>query len=440
MTTASAPTSALKETLEGIGKAVHDLRADNDQSLAELKQGNDTRYKELQQKCDGYESQITDLTRKRLDQERAYALVKDRIEILEAYADRPKGNILAKMIDEDAQLFTKWLRSGFTDRQAFAAREDLARKSLEIRATDTTQGGTGLLGGNAVPKVISDQVERLILKTSGVVDAIKPITVGTSDYHRIVTISGQSGSWAAELGTRNQGNAPNTRDIKPTQGELYAYLFASKESLQDLQFDVANWLTTDVAESHAVQLATAIYSGNGTGKPTGMTNTAPVSTADYASPMRAAAAYQFVSHNSVDTSSPNKATLDIFQAAISTLAPGYRAGAQFAMSSVTQGVVRRLKDTQGRYLWESSVQAGQPDLLFGYPVFFWEDLASANTVDGIIGAFGNWQRAYELVNRGPLEIVTDSITTVGTTKFWVSRRWGGIPCNNDALKMIKNAD
>lgn len=439
MTTVAAPTSALKETLEGIGKAVHDLRADNDRSLDELKQGNETRYKELQAKCDAYETQITDLTRKRLDQERALQLMKDRVEILEAYADRPKGNVVAKMMDEDVQLFEKWLRSGFTDRQSYTARDELHRKALEIKV-DTVTAGTALLGGNAVPKVISDQVERLILKTSGVVEAIGPKTVGTSDYHRVVTISGQSGAWAAELGSRSQGNAPNTRDIKPTQGELYAYLYASKESMQDLMFDVQNWLITDVAESHAVKLATSIYSGNGSGQCTGMTNSAPTATADYASPMRAAAVYQFVSHSGIDTSSPNKLTLDILQAAISTLAPGYRSGSRFAMNSFTQGFARRLKDTTGQYLWQQSVQAGQPDMLFGYPVFTWEDLVNATTVDGLVAAFGNWSRSYELVNRGPLEIVTDSITTVGTVKFWVSRRWGGIPCNVDALKFVKNAD
>lgn len=438
-TEVKAPSSALKETLEGIGKAVHDLREDNDRSIDELKQGNETRYKELQQKCDGYEGQITELTRKRLDQERAYSLVKDRLEILEAMADRPKGNIIAKMHDEDEQLFVKWVRSGFTDQQAVVARNELQRKSLEIKV-DTVTAGTALLGGSAVPKVISDQVERLILRTSGVVDAIGVKTVGTSDYNKVVTISGQAGSWAAELGSRSQGNAPNTRNIKPTQGELYAYLYASKESLQDLMFDVVNWLVTDVAESHAVTLATAIYSGNGSGKPTGMTNTTPVTTADYASPMRVAATYQFVSHNGIDTSSPNRITLDILQAAIATLAPGYKTGSKFAMNSFTQGYARRLKDTTNQYLWQPSITAGQPDTLFGYPVFTWEDLANGNTVDGFCAVFGNWARGYELVNRGPLDIVTDNITTVGTTKFWVSRRWGGIPSNNDALKFVRNAD
>jgi len=431
--------SPIETAFGALNQSITEMRKDNDESLKALAQGNETRFRELQAKCDQQEQTIVEMTKTRNDLVRAHQLVNERIELLEAMADRPKGNIIKKMYDEDEALFLKWVRSGFSDQEAKNARNELARKGLELKA-DTVTSGTALLGGNAVPKVIADQVDNLILKTSGVVEAIGPKSVGTSDYNKVISISGQSGAWAAELGSRSQGNAPNTRNIKPTQGELYAYLFASKESLQDLMFDVVNWLVNDVAESHAVKLATSIYSGNGSGQCTGMTNTAPVATADYASPMRAAAAYQFVSHSGIDTSSPNRVTLDILQAAIAALAPGYRSGAKFAMNTFTQGYVRRLKDTTGQYLWQPAVQAGQPDMLFGYPVFVWEDLANGNTVDGLCAAFGNWPRAYELVNRGPLEIVTDNITTVGTTKFWVSRRWGGIPSNNDAIKFVKNAD
>lgn len=431
--------SALDKVFDDLNKNIHDMKKDNDQSLEELKKGNEARYRELQEKCDKQEVQITELIKIKNDLIRQKSLMDERIDVLEAVADRPKGDIVKKMVDEDVHHFETWVRSGFTDNNAKMAREKLKAKELELK-TDTVTAGTALLGGNAVPKVISDQIERLVLKTSEVVEAIGMKTVGTSDYHRVVTISGQAGAWAAELGSRSQGNAPNTRDIKPTQGELYAFLYATKESMMDMAFDVQSWLINDVAETHAVKLATSIYSGNGSGQCTGMTNTAPVSTADYASPMRAAAAYQFVSHNGVDTSSPNKMTLDIFAAAIDNLAPAYRTGSKFAMNSVSQGYARRLKDSQGRYLWETSVQAGQPNMLFGYPVITWEDLGTATTVDALVGAFGNWPRSYELVARGPLEVVVDNITTIGTTKFWISRRFGGIPCNNDALKFVKNAD
>lgn len=431
--------NAVTEAFDAVNKSLADMRKDNDDSLKALNDGNSVKFRELQEKCDKQEVQVTELVKARNDITRKFELQAERLELLEAMADRPKGNVIKKMVDEDMVHFEKWFRSGFRDRDAFDAREKLRQKEIELKV-DTVTAGTALLGGNAVPKVISDQVDRLILKTSGVVDAIGVKEVGTPDYHKIITISGQASAWAAELGTRSQGNAPNTRDIKPTSGELYAFLFASKESLQDLAFDVNAWLINDVAEVHAVALATAIFNGSGSSRPTGMTNSAPTATADYASPMRAAAVYQFVSHNGIDVSSPNKLTLDILQAAIATLAPGYRTNGKFAMSSLTQGIARRLKDTTGQYLWQPSVQAGQPDMLFGYPVFTWEDLASGNTLDGLVGAFGDWSRSYELVNRGPLAIVLDPITTIGTTKFYVSRRWGGIPSNNDAVKFVKNAD
>mgnify|MGYP001164392701 CR=1 FL=1 len=431
--------NAITEAFDAVQKSIAEMRKDNDESLKALDEGSTVKYRELQERCDKQEAQITELIKARNDLARARDLDRERLELLEAYADRPKGNVLVKMIDEDTRHFEKWVRSGFTDMEAKEARNSLARKALELKV-DTVTAGTALLGGNAVPKVISDQVDSLILRTSGVVEAIGMKTVGTSDYNKVISISGQAGAWAAELGSRTQGNAPNTRSIKPTQGELYAYLFASKESMQDLMFDVQQWLINDTAESHAVKLATSIYSGNGSGQCTGMTNSAPTASADYASPMRAAAVYQFVSHSGVDTSSPNRLTLDILQAAIATIAPGYKPGSKFAMNSFSQGYARRLKDTTGQYLWQPSVQAGQPDMLFGYPVFTWENLVDANTVDGLVAAFGNWPRAYELVSRGPLEIVTDNVTTVGTTKFWISRRYGGIPSNNDALKFVKNAD
>lgn len=431
--------NAVTEAFEAVQKSIADMRKDNDQSYEELKKGHETRFRELQEKCDKQEAQIVQLIKARNDLERQKVLIDERVDLLEAMADRPKGSIISKMVDEDCELFLRWFRSGGRDNEAKSARDNLRTKALELKVGEVAIG-TALLGGNALPKIIESMVGSLIRKLSGVVDAIGPQQVGSSDYNKLLTISGAAGNWAAELGARSQTAAANLRNIKPTWGELYSYTFASKESMEDIFFDVQGWLVNDIAMQHALALSTAIYSGNGSARPTGMTNTTPTATADYASPMRAAAVYQFVSHSGVDTSSPNRLTLDILLAAIYALAPGYRSGSQFAMNSVTQGIARRLKTTFGEYLWQPSVQAGQPDRLFGYPVFTWEDLADGNTVDGFVAAFGNWPMAYSLVNRGELAIVAEGITTPGTTKFYVSRRWGGIPYNNDAVKFVRNAD
>lgn len=119
--------------------------------------------------------------------------------------------------------------------------------------------------------------------------------------------------------------------------------------------------------------------------------------------------------------------------------PPYRNGAKFAMNSVTQGAVRRLKSTYGVYYWEPSLQLGQPDRLVGYPVFTWEEMGNPTTVNAYPIAFGNWQRAYLLVNRVELMITQDQVTNPGYLRFYLRRRYGGMPLNNDAVKFLKVA-
>lgn len=39
------------------------------------------------------------------------------------------------------------------------------------------------------------------------------------------------------------------------------------------------------------------------------------------------------------------------------------------MNDSTVSMLRKLKDTNGAYLWQPSLQAGQPDRLLGYPLY-----------------------------------------------------------------------
>ena len=115
--------------------------------------------------------------------------------------------------------------------------------------------------------------------------------------------------------------------------------------------------------------------------------------------------------------------------------------AQFGCNQNTQAALRKLKSTNGDYYWQPSFQAGQPDSMLGYPVFTFHDMADPTTADGLYLGFGDWNKSYTLITRTGLRVtVDDSITTPGTTKFYLRRRYGGIPANNDALKFLKLAD
>ena len=90
--------------------------------------------------------------------------------------------------------------------------------------------------------------------------------------------------WDGETATRTGTATSTLRERTPTHGELYAYPVASNWSLEDIFFNVGDWLAQEVAQAFAVEEGDAVIRGNGTSKPTGMSNTPAVATGDFAPP------------------------------------------------------------------------------------------------------------------------------------------------------------
>ncbi len=94
----------------------------------------------------------------------------------------------------------------------------------------------------------------------------------------------------------------------------------------------------------------------------------------------------------------------------------YKARATFSMNRTTAGVVRKWKDGDGNYLWQTSLVAGQPDMLCGYAVD--EDSAMDDIGSNTFPvAFGDFMEGYLIVDLGGFRATPDDITTPGYTKF-----------------------
>jgi HK97 family phage major capsid protein len=421
--------------IDNINTAFEEFKKTNDERLEAEEKGNEARAKELSEKLERIEDEITKEQKRRKDEERKASIMQERVEILEAANDRPGKTLDEQKSEVYEEKFLTALRGKFKDSEKNA---EMTKAYREMQEAKTVRTDVAISGGHGVPEDISRDIEDLMLRSSDILQVLTLKTVGTSDYKELLSINSTGSAWAAELGTRSQSADPNLRQIAPTIGELYTYLFASNEALEDIFFDIRNWFVRTAAESAAKALDLAVWSGNGTARPTGMINTTPVSTADGASPIRAAAAYQYIP---TDSASPQVLGFDDVLDLVYALNRAYRRNAQFGGNQNTQAALRKLKDSNGQYLWQPSLQAGQPDRLVGYNVFTFEDMADPTTADGIYLGFGDWDRAYTLITRTGLAITTDdNITTPGTVKFYIRRRFGGIPANNDALKFLKLAD
>jgi HK97 family phage major capsid protein len=422
----------IKKAVDGMNTAFEAFKQTNDERIEALKSGNTTKARELEAKLATIEqdvSQFSTLKKSLETQSQIARELKERLEDLEGRADRPAKTAGQKRASEYKEAFVAWLRNkgqSPVDEQKLI---DIQRKMID--AKDVTIGSSAG-GGYAVPEEIARTIEVLEKKYSPVRNLVKVVQTGTSDYKELVNVRGATAGWVGETGSRSATPTPQLREVVPTFGELYAYPQASEWSLDDIFFNVEQWLADEVASEFAIAEGDAVITGSGTSKPTGMLNTAPVTTDDFASPLRAAAAYQYIAA----TNSPVGVDADSLITLMFKLNSAYRANATWVMNSVTTGAVRKLKDTTGQYLWQPGLQAGVPNMLLGRPIETWEQLDDIGSNKFPV-AIGDFKRGYVLADRVGLRITRDNVTNVGFVRFYIRRREGGIVLNNDAIKWIK---
>lgn len=337
---------------------------------------------------------------------------RERIEMLEAKAKTPGTGATMS-----------------ADRKEFAA----TLKGAPATETKGHSIGSDPDGGVTVPALIAGEIFDQALRASAVGSLVTTSPSSSSDYARLVNLRGQAASWSSETGTRSETDTAQFRERKPTHGELYSVVPVTNWLLNDSKFDLASFVMQQARTQFSKAIANAIILGNGTNQPTGILNTTPVSTADEASPARAASAIQYVSGTDAD------ALIDAYFA----LAPEYRQNASWVCNSQTLAAVRKLK-SDDQYLFTQTgrlvegVDAAD-GLLLGKPVVTCEEItgvwAASPAVDCII--VGDWRVGYELVRIGEMTVLRDPYTSRGKTLFYISQRVGGCVMANDALKSVR---
>jgi HK97 family phage major capsid protein len=430
----------VKKVIEDIGRTFEEYKSENDARLEALGAGDESKAAEINVKLTKMDGHFTKLLKLKSDIEISYKALQARVEDLESRRDQPGATTaLDKTRGEYKGAFISYVRNAsqgnvMRRHEAMAKMSELAKQAkqqaeIEGKAVNL---GTGPEGGFAVPEEISREIERLELKFSPVRTLVKVRSVGTSDYKELVDEAGQEAAWAGEETARAETAASTLRQRTPTMGELYAYPKTTLFALEDMFFNVEQWLSEGAARAFARTESEAVIRGNGTNKPTGLLNTAPVTADDFASPLRDHAAFEFIQ----GTGSPPTIEADNLFDVVYQLNSAYRAFGTWVMNSLTTGVVRKLKDLNGQYHWQPGLSMGQPDRLLGYPTATWEQLDDVGAGNHPI-AFGDWQRAYVLVDRVGLMLIRDEITQPGFVKFYIRRRVGGTVLNNDAAKWLK---
>ena len=377
------------------------------------------------------ETGMTDQVVDKLEASFDSVLQGERIEGLENAVAALKGALLVQQrpaLDGVKGGAVDPARAAFVDRYLRQGHE----AGVELKSFS---GASGAAGGYAVPREI-DQLIGSTLKGISPIRAIANVVrTGTAGYRKLVSAGGIVSGWASETGARAETGTPSFNEIAPPAGELFANPAASQAMLDDAQFDVEAWLAGEIAREFAVAEGAAFVNGNGTNKPKGFLTY--YTTTNEADSVRAFGSLQYVASGAAGgfaASNPQDRLIDLVQ----SLRAPYRQGASFVMNGATLAAVRKMKTSDGAFIWQPGLTGGQPATLLGYPVVEAEDMPDI-AANSLSIAFGNFQAGYVIAERSDTSILRDPFSNKPFVHFYAVKRIGGAVANSEAIKLMKFA-
>lgn len=357
----------------------------------------------------------------------------------------------------DARAFEGYVRKGDIEGMQKAQRASAADEYKALR--EAIEAKFGLEGKDLSTIVAEDggflilpqyekEMEEILLETSPMRQVANVSSIGSRELIVPVNRKGTQVAWIGETGTRAATNTPDISQAKFTAHEIYAYPLVTLAMLEDAQFDVEGWLNDEVTEALMIEENAKFVLGDGNGKPLGFLSSTITFTADasydantnwgqvaYVATGASGAFAPSYPGASPSTAAQNGA--DKLFELMYALKPRFRANATWMMTRRTMGAVRTLKTGDGHYVIRDAItESGLVPMLLGNPVLEAEDMPeiAANTYSI---ALGDWDKAYQIVDRVGVQVRRDEVTQPGYVKFHFRKRTGGGPRNWDAYKVMK---
>lgn len=287
-------------------------------------------------------------------------------------------------------------------------------------------------GGYLLDPQTADSIRSMLVSTSSLRSIANVVQIDATSFDVLIDRSEVGSGWATEVAATAETATPTIERISIKLSELSAMPKASQRLLDDSAFDVEGWLAGKIATRFIRAEAAAFISGDGVDKPKGILLPAKVANASWAwgslGYIPTGAASDFAATNPVDC----------LISLVYALTADYRSNASFVMNSKTAGAVRKIKDTEGRFMWSDGLAVQAPATLMGYPVLIAEDMPDIAAGAYPI-AFGDFKSGYTIAERPDLRILRDPFSAKPNVLFYASKRVGGDITDFAAIKLLKIA-
>lgn len=397
----------IKNAISDLGQTFAEFKKVNDARLEQIEKGESSSYNEeklskLEAKMDSYEEMNQKLT---IAEQNAND-IKKQVSKIETMVSRPDSGFESKQIDEYVNAFEVYCRKGLEGL-------DVAEKKALTVSNDST-------GGYLAPP----EYVRELLKTVTEISPIRSIARIRSTASRSIQVPKRTGQfaaqWVSESGTRAETTGWNVGLEEIPAHEQYALVDISEQDLEDTVFNLEAEMQSEFSEQFAKAEGTAFVNGNMVGKPEGFMTNASVA--------------------EINSGSAAAITADSLISLVHNIKAEYSKNGVFVFNRNTLAAIRKLKDTAGQYVFQAgmSLQGGVTNTILGMPYVEATDMPSegANTYPV---AFGDFRRAYMIVDRVSLAVLRDPFTqaTTGNVRYIARRRVGGQVIQAEAINKLK---
>ena len=360
------------------------------------------------QTYDRMEKDITDLTASIERRQRAEAFDKE--------LDNPVNSPITSIPGRDPE--KKEDRSGQQYKNAFGRYLRNAQVGYDVN--NVLSVGTDSDGGYTVP----DEFERTLVEALADENVFRTMatSIKTASGDRKIPIVATTGtaSWVDENAAIPESGTTFE------QKTLSAYKLAtmvkiSEELLADSAFNLEDYMAREFARRFAVAEEAAFCTGNGTGKPTGVFDSTKGASAG-------------ITAAKTDTFTADE-LIDLFY----SLRAPYRSKAMWFMNDTTVKIVRKLKDSNGQYIWQPALTAGVPDMILGRP--YKTSVAAPEATTGNTAVlFGDF-KYYWIADRKSRTIrrLNELYAVNGQVAFLGTERLDGCLILPEAIKSLKMA-
>ncbi len=396
-----------------------DLLKKQGDAFEEFKNANDNRLKAVEEK--GYAPADLVETVAKINEDLSQ-LGKDIADVAKK-ANRPQVTDAKGLTPEQAEY--KLALRGFMRKGNDSGLAELERKAF--------QRGSDVDGGYLIHNEMETDIDRVASTVSALRDLADVRVIGKNGLEFRVKTSGAAARRVGEGEAGGETVNPKYAKIEILAEEMESEPWVFNSAMEDADFNIESDVIDEAGIAFGEKEGQEFISGSGVKEARGILAYKNVANSNYewgkVGFIASGASGGFAASN------PGDKVIDFIHSLKST----YRTGATLLMADTTLAKLRQIKDGSGNfYLFQPDVSGQFGGFVLGAPVVI-DDNMPVMSANSFSIAYGNFARAYRIVDRKGITLIRDNLTTKGTTKFNLRKRVGGGIKNFEAIKLMKFA-